>query len=249
MKKTLRIAAAAAFASTLVVCAYAGGQSRRPTGDDKKPVAASARRAPAAKPAPAARRARGAKQTPAPKRAPAPAVKFTAIKSAAKSGKPAKRGPSANVAQPVNLLGAGFEDNVTVEFVTFANSTFTVQPQKVQGKKVTVAVPDIAVTGPVRLVTPDKGKSDPLTLQVVPVITTLSPATASPGTRLLIDGSGFARDAKVAFTGVKEPVAPTVVSPSRIDVVVPPGTKSGAKTTVTVVTAGGKSKPAKLTVP
>ena len=96
-----------------------------------------------------------------------------------------------------------------------------------------------------RLSDPEAGVSNTLSLQIVPTIETLTPATIAPGGQLFIDGNGFARDARVTFKGVAQPVVPTVVSPTRIDIVVPAGAKTGK---VVVVTGGGQSKAMKLTI-
>jgi len=171
------------------------------------------------------------------------AVTLTAIKARAATGRALKPGPSANVNQKIRLVGSGFDGNVSVMFTGFADSTWLVRPLEVKGKRVTVAVPAQVVTGAVALSDPESGQSGPLTLQVVPTIDTLTAENAAPGGRLLIDGNGFARDARVTFKGVAQPVVPTVVSPTRLDLIIPAGAQSGK---ITVVTGGGTSKPAKL---
>lgn len=143
------------------------------------------------------------------------------------------------------MSGSGFDDNVSVMFTGFADSTWLVRPLEVANRRVDVGVPAQVVTAPVKLSDPEAGLSNALTLQIVPVIDSLTPSTIAPGARLLIDGSGFARDAKVTFKGVAQPVVPTVVSPTRIDIVVPAGAKTGK---VVVMTGGGQSKQAKLTI-
>jgi IPT/TIG domain len=173
-------------------------------------------------------------------------ITLNSLKARAQSGKPAGRGPSANVGQSIVLVGSGFDSNVSVQFTAFANSTFSVLPLKVKGKRVTVAVPAEVVTGGVSLIDPDTGTSGALTLQIVPKIDTLTPTSVAAGGRLLIDGTGFSPDAKVVFRGVRDPVTPAVVSPVRIDVVVPAGAQTGK---LSVVTNGGTSKPVKLTIP
>ena len=173
------------------------------------------------------------------------AVVLNAIKAKASTGRAAKSGPSANIGQRIRLNGTGFDENVSVMFTGFADSTWLVRPLEVKNRRVDVAVPAQVVTGAVKLSDPETGMSNPLTLQIVPKIDTLTPATIAPGARLLIDGSGFARDAKVTFKGVAQPVVPTVVSPTRIDIVVPAGAQTGK---LTVSTGGGQSKPMKLTI-
>ena len=174
-----------------------------------------------------------------------PGIAITKIKASASSGKASSRGPSANIGQRIRLNGTGFDDNVSIQFTAFANSTFLIRPLEVNGKKLDVAVPAEVITGSVVLVDPDTGRSNEQTLQIVPTITTLSSERVAPGERLLIDGAGFTRDTTVTFQGVERPVAPTIVSPSRIDIIVPPSAKSGK---ITVVTPGGRSKAVKLTV-
>lgn len=185
-------------------------------------------------------RARGAQDTPA-----RGGVTLTAIKAKAKTGRAAKRGPSANVNQPVRLQGTGFDGNVSVQFTAFANSTFLVRPTEIQARRVTVPVPGQVVTGPVLLSDPEDGQSNTLVLQIVPTITSLSATSIAPGGRLLIDGAGFTPVSKVTFKGVAQPVTPTIVSPTRIDILVPASAQTGK---ITVVTDGGTSKATKLTV-
>ena len=172
-------------------------------------------------------------------------VTLTAIKAKAKTGRAAKAGPSANVNQPVRLQGTGFDGNVSVQFTAFANSTFLVRPTEVKARRVTVPVPGQVVTGPVLLSDPETGQSNSLVLQIVPAITSLSVTSIAPGGRLLIDGTGFTPDAKVTFRGVTQPVTPTIVSPTRIDILVPASAQTGK---ISVVTNGGTSKATKLTV-
>jgi hypothetical protein len=172
-------------------------------------------------------------------------VTINAIKAKAKTGRAAKSGPSANVNQPVRITGTGFDDNVSVQFTAFANSTFLVRPTEIKNRRVTVPIPGQVVSGPVLLSDPESGQSNPLRLQIVPVVTTLTPATVAPGARLLIDGTGFTPETKVVFRGVEQPVTPTIVSPTRIDILVPAAARTGK---ITVVTDGGTSKATKLTV-
>jgi hypothetical protein len=214
-RSALRIAMGALAVAALSLCAYAGGQTRRAA---HPPVAT------ATKPG---------------------GTTLTSIRARAASGKPAKKGPSANIGQQIMLAGSGFDDNVSVQFTAFANSTFSILPLKVKAKKVTVAVPAQVVTGPVRLIDPESGTSAPLTLQIVPKIDTLTPDTLAPGARLLVDGTGFTPNTKVTFKGVNAPVSPTVVSPTRIDIVVPATAQTGK---IAIVSEGGTSKPVKLTV-
>lgn len=172
-------------------------------------------------------------------------VALTAIKSRARSGRAAKAGPSANVGQTIRLTGTGFDENVSVEFMAFANSSFLVGAAEVKRKRASVAVPEDVVTGPVKLSDPETGVSNPLTLQIVPEAKTFTPEMPAAGQRLLIDGTGFTPEATVVFKGVDAPVTPTVVSPTRIDLIVPATAQTGK---VTVVTNGGTSKPVKLKI-
>jgi hypothetical protein len=172
-------------------------------------------------------------------------VTLTAIKAKARAGRAAKSGPSANVNQPIRLQGTGFDGNVSVQFTAFANSTFLVRPTEVKNRRVTVPVPGQVVTGAVLLSDPEAGQSNTLGLQIVPTITSLSATSIAPGGRLLIDGTGFTPMAKVTFKGVSQPVTPTIVSPTRIDILVPASAQTGK---ITVVTDGGTSKAMKLTV-
>jgi hypothetical protein len=177
--------------------------------------------------------------------APRPGVALQGIAAVAKAGRRAKAGPSANTGQRLRLAGSGFKEAVTVEFMGFAGSAFLINPVKVEAGGILLDVPASAVTGPVRLNDPSAGTSNAVTLQIVPTVTTLAPASASPGGRLLIDGTGFTHDAKVRFAGVAKPVEPRIVSPTRIDIAVPAGARTGP---VTVLTSGGTSNPKQLAV-
>jgi hypothetical protein len=204
----------------LGICAYAGGQAK-----------------PSAKPATQRnRQVRAADTT---------QVKLKKIQSRAKFGTAAMRGPSANSGQIIQLVGIGFGEEVSVEFLGFAGSTFDLRPTKVKMGKITLAVPAETVTGDVRLLDPAAGTSNAMKIQVVPAISTFTPAEVAPGGRLLIDGTGYGRDTQVFFQGVRDPVAPTIVSPTRIDILVPQGARSGK---VSVRTAGGRSAAKKLTI-
>lgn len=172
-------------------------------------------------------------------------VALKKIKASARSGKPAAKGPSANSGQEIELVGSGFGDPLTVEFFGFAGSAFTVNPTLVTSKRVLVTVPAEAMTGPVRIRESAAGPSEPRQLQVVPVVTTVPPGPTAPGSRILIDGTGFAYDSRIYFPGVSAPVAPTIASPTRLDVVVPAGARTGK---LTVATVGGRSKPVKIVV-
>ena len=59
-----------------------------------------------------------------------------------------------------------------------------------------------------RLIDPESGTSKPIALQVVPTVATFTPESVKPGDRLLIDGTGFGPDARVAFPGLENPVSP-----------------------------------------
>jgi hypothetical protein len=220
---------AVALAVAFGVCAYAGGQAR-------SGLAPSAPKPGSSRIAAQGRQVRPADAT---------QVKLKKIESSAKSGRAAVRGPSANSGQVIQIAGSGFGDEVSVEFLGFAGSTFTLRPTKVKMNKLTLSVPPEVVTGDVRLIDPAAGASNAAKLQIVPTIATFTPVEIAPGGRLLIDGSGFGRDTQVYFQGVRDPVVPTIVSPSRIDIVVPQGARSGK---VTVRTFGGRSAAKKLVV-
>jgi hypothetical protein len=168
-----------AIVVVLGVCAYAGGQAKPRLASGATPARGSA---PAAKPA--TRRGRQ------PRAADTTQVKLKKIQGAAKSGKAAMRGPSANSGQVIQLAGTGFGEEVSVEFLGFAGSTFNLRPTKVKMGKITLTVPTETVTGDVRLLDPAAGASNAVKLQIVPVIATFTPAEIAPGGRLLIDGGG-----------------------------------------------------------
>jgi hypothetical protein len=232
-RKCPRGAIVIAVVVVLGVCAYAGGQA-------KSGLASGARNKASARLGAKASPRRGQVRT-----AETTDVTLKKIKSSAATGRAAARGPSANSGQVIQLSGNGFGSEVSVEFLGFAGSTFSLRPTKVKMSKITISVPVETVTGDVRLRDPAAGASNGVKLQVVPAISTFTPAEIAPGGRLLIDGSGYSRDTKVYFQGVKTPVAPTIVSPTRVDILVPEGARSGK---VSVVTTGGRSAAKKLKI-
>jgi hypothetical protein len=172
------------------------------------------------------------------------ALTLKRLSAKAASGKAASKGPSANSGQVIELVGNGFDPSVTVEFFGFAGSAFVVNPTNVTAKRITVSVPEAAVTGPVRVLNGSGGATSSLNLQVVPVVTAL-PDSTREGAQLLIDGKGFSYHTQVFLPGVAGPITPAIASPIKLDLIVPSGIRSGK---LTVVTSGGRSKAVRLNV-
>lgn len=115
----------------------------------------------------------------------------------------------------------------------------------------TATVPAGAVTGPVRVTTPEGTDASTAIFTVegpaptAPVITSFAPLQGPAGTLVLVKGSGFTAQAKVAFNGVA--AAATFLDATQLRATVPAGAATGP---ITVTTAAGTSRSgAAFTVP
>jgi uncharacterized repeat protein (TIGR03803 family) len=127
--------------------------------------------------------------------------------------------------QPVNILGVNLEQIVSV---TFAG--VPAQFQQISPDYLMAFVPNNAVDGPVVVtITNPAGGEEQLqsqqTLQILPTITNLDPASGMPGTQVGIVGGGFAGATKVTFGDAKANF--TVATPSLIQATVPAHAKTG----------------------
>jgi hypothetical protein len=152
--------------------------------------------------------------------------------------------PSGPVGTSVTLTGTNLTGTTAVRFNGTAATTFAV----VSATTVTATVPTGTTTGPVTLTTPS-GTATGGTFTItapVPVLTSISPATAPAGALLTINGTGLLGATKVTFA--ESPFAPgsgivttgiTVnAAGTQLTVIIPNGAKSGG---VTVTTPGGTS--------
>ena len=179
----------------------------------------------------------------APAASPAAATVFNGIEAMAGQGTPADATQaSANAGQSILLTGGGFVASTAVEFtaVDDAGVVGTVARTGVllANGTLRVTVPNLARTGPVRVV----GASGQFLLQVVPTLQAVG-GPLKPGGPAVLEGSGLAPTAAgLAIDG--QPVATYQVQTfgdggpiaQLIDLTVPAGAGAGV---VTVTTTGG----------
>ncbi|MGA2930370.1 MAG: pre-peptidase C-terminal domain-containing protein, partial [Solirubrobacteraceae bacterium] len=134
----------------------------------------------------------GSAQLSGPDYAAQPPVQFTGIATTAQSGTPANATvASANVGQTITLTGQGFTNSTLVQFTaqddTGAVGTVTrTGTASTDGTTLTVAVPELAKTGLVKVL----GSTASYTLQIVPVVRSVGGTVAS-GNTIELDGSGL----------------------------------------------------------
>ena len=105
--------------------------------------------------------------------------------------------------------------------------------------QITATVPFGALTGPVAVTTPSGTGTSPTAFRVVPTVSSFTPTSGPPGTRVTITGSAFTGARKVLFNGTTAFGNFTVDSYTQITVLVPLQATTGP---IAVVTAGGKGK-------
>src|SRR5581483_135616 len=119
----------------------------------------------------------------------------------------------------VVIEGTNFNGNSLVTSVKFSSgiaASFTVN----SSTKITTHVPHGARTGPIT-VTNCKGHATSGTFKVIPVISSISPASGKAGATIMINGSGFVRNlTTVKFNGVASSSV-TFVSYKEIKATVP----------------------------
>ncbi|MET4074790.1 IPT/TIG domain-containing protein [Hymenobacter sp. UYCo722] len=144
------------------------------------------------------------------------------------------------VGTSVTITGTNLTGATAVSFNGTA-ATFTVN----SGTQVTATVPAGATTGNVTVAAPG-GTSNGLlfTLTVpVPTLSSLSPATGTAGTTVMITGTNLTGATSVTFNGITATF--TVTSNTQIMTSVPPGASTG---NVVVTTPGGPSNGLAFTV-
>ena len=130
----------------------------------------------------------------------------------------------------IQLLGLNFTGATAVTFGGVAATNFTVNSNTL----ITAGVPAGAVTGPIAVTAPGGTATTLGTFTVLPgsVGVTVIPASATAGTQVTLNGTGFTGATAVTFGGVS--AAPfTILSNTTINVVVPSGARSGSVTVVT----------------
>lgn len=147
---------------------------------------------------------------------------------------------SGHVGDSVTINGSGFTGTTAVKFYNGVSATFTVNTDA----KITTTVPAGAVQGAIS-VTNAGGTANSATFGVLPVINSVSPSTAPPGSTVTISGSGFTGTTAVTFYNNVAAASYTVTNDSTISAVVPTGATSGP---VTVTNASGSASSSSLTV-
>ena len=146
----------------------------------------------------------------------------------------------------VRIVGRGFTRAYRVSF-----NGAPVQPQELLPERIVVTVPEGASTGAFLLsATGDDLQTETFTVTAplpAPVVRAVEPATAAPGTDVVIRGENFAArptDNTVQIGGMSAVVH--TAEPTMLRVTVPPGARTGP---VIVRTAGGEGRaPAELTI-
>jgi hypothetical protein len=142
----------------------------------------------------------------------------------------------------VTITGAYFLGASKVTFGIVAATSYTV----VSDTQITAVTPAQLGARAVSVTTPEGTSSKtppvPFTFKVIPVVTSISPAsgTTAGGTTVTITGTGFTRAGRVTFNGVPA-MSFNVVSDTEITAVSP--ALSDGSRFVYVVTPGGKSSP------
>jgi hypothetical protein len=139
--------------------------------------------------------------------------------------------PSGTVGTTVTISGSGFSG---ASGVTLAgtSASFTV----VSGTQINATVPSGAMTGPIKVTTPDGSATSASSFAVVPAISGFTPSSGTVGTVVTINGSAFTGTTGVRFNGT--PAAFTVVSYVRITATVPADAVTGK---IMVITPSGSA--------
>jgi hypothetical protein len=143
---------------------------------------------------------------------------------------------SGPIGSMVTIVGSGFLDGSVVSDVRFngAAATFTVNSDT----EIIAAVPTVATDGPISVTDSQDTATSPMTFDVtpspLPFLASFSPAGGSPGTSVVIDGSGFTGTTSVTFNGSQAIFE--VSSDTQITAVVPWESRSGP---IAVTTPGG----------
>jgi uncharacterized repeat protein (TIGR03803 family) len=147
---------------------------------------------------------------------------------------------SGKIGKVVEILGQGFTGATAVSF-NGAPATFKVASNTF----LMATVPSGATTGFVTVTTPSGTLTSNSKFRVLPFISSFTPSSGPPGTRVVITGSGLTGTNRVAFGGVAATTF-TVNSDTQVTATVPAGAATG-RITVTTPT-GSASSSASFTV-
>jgi len=128
----------------------------------------------------------------------------------------------------VTITGSGLGTTGSVTFGGAAAAFVVDGPDQI-----TATVPDVGVTGAVRVSTPYATVSGP-DFDVVPVIGSFAPTSGKPGTKVFVSGKALKGATVTTLNG--QAVSFKVLAPTQIRIKVPSGATSG---TIRITTAGG----------
>lgn len=135
----------------------------------------------------------------------------------------------AAVGSTVTISGANFAGATSVSF-----GGVETPPLSVSATSITARVPKGAVTGPVTVRTSGGATTSSTELTITtPVISSVSPTSAAPGTVVTITGANFRGATSVTFGGVAASFQ--IVSPTKITATVPGGALTGPTLVATPV--------------
>jgi uncharacterized repeat protein (TIGR03803 family) len=141
---------------------------------------------------------------------------------------------SGKIGKVVEILGQGFIGATAVSF-NGAPATFKVASNTF----LMATVPSGATTGFVTVTTPSGTLTSNSKFRVLPFISSFTPSSGPPGTRVVITGSGLTGTNRVAFGGVAATTF-TVNSDTQVTATVPAGAATG-RITVTTPTGSASS--------
>jgi hypothetical protein len=130
----------------------------------------------------------------------------------------------------VTIAGTGFTDVTTVKLNGVAAAGYTVDSDH----QISATVPASATIGKLSVVTAGGTATSATSFMVVPTITGFAPGSASAGSPVTVDGTGFGTVISVKVNGT--PAAFTRLSALQLRLTVPAAASSGA---ITATTAGG----------
>ncbi|HEX9997489.1 MAG TPA: S8 family serine peptidase [Abditibacterium sp.] len=133
----------------------------------------------------------------------------------------------------VTLRGTSFSNTTAVKFAGKISAFTIISPNEI-----TATVPTGALTGSLAVTSNGQTGNSAVSFVVAPRISSFSPTSGVEGTTVTINGVNFSGATAVAFNGIE--AAYSIVSASKITVVVPPGATTG-KIGVTNVGGSGLS--------
>ena len=134
------------------------------------------------------------------------------------------------VGKSIGLLGQGFTGATNVGFGG-TSASFSV----VSDTYMTATVPNLALTGFIKVTTPGGTLTSNKTFRVTPQMTSFDPSSGPVGTVVTINGVSLTQTTKVTFGGVKATTF-AVVSDSQLTATVPTGAVTGR---IVITTKGG----------